>query len=197
MRAHCKQRAIACLPNVYLEDQGRFYDATLAIDAQGNIVEIGKMVHIAQQPMFYEQDYYDPSDDGFRVVDLAGVRVGIVVCFDRHYAESFRACALQGAELIVIPTVNTIDEPLDIFEAELRAAAYQNNVFVAMANRVGQEDRMQFAGESIVVDPDGRVIVKADDRAQLVIATLDLSAPGQARERRPYISLLRPDMYAR
>ena len=195
LRAHCKKRAIACLPNVYLEDKGRFYDASLAIDAQGNIAGMGKMVHIAQQPMFYEQDYYDQSEDGFQVIDIAGVRIGIVVCFDRHYAESFRACAQQGAELIVIPTANTFAEPLDIFEAELRVAAYQNNVFVAMANRVGREDAMHFAGESIVVDPDGRVIVKADAKPQLVTATLDLSAAPRARENRPYISLLRPDMY--
>ncbi len=195
LRAHCQKRAIACVPNIYLDDGGHYYDACLAIDPTGNIVDVGKMVHIAQQPMFFEQDYYAPSTDGFRVVDLAGVRIGMIVCFDRHYPESFRACARQGAELIVIPTVNTTAEPLDIFEAELRVAAYQNNLFVAMANRVGLEDAMHFAGESMVVDPNGHVIAKADAQAQLMTVTLDLETLRQARLSRPYLSLLRPEMY--
>ncbi|MDB6000294.1 MAG: carbon-nitrogen hydrolase family protein [Rhizobacter sp.] len=195
LRDHCKKREIAGVPNVYLEEGNGFYDASVVIDSQGDVLDVGKMVHIADQPLFYEQDYYTPSNTGFRVVTVAGVRVGIVVCFDRHYAESFRACAKQGAELILIPTVNTKTEPLDIFEAELRAAAYQNNVFIAMANRVGQEDAMHFAGESIVVDPEGGVMHKADDQERLVTVTLDLSMVAQARQRRPYLSLLKPYRY--
>ncbi len=195
LRAHCKKRGIACLPNVYLDDDGACYDASLAIDAQGNLAGIGKMVHIAQQPMFFEQDYYTPAPDGFRVVDLAGVRVGIVVCFDRHFPESFRACAKQGAELIAIATANTRGEPLDIFEAELRAAAFQHNLFVAMANRVGREDAMHFAGESMVVNPNGRVLAKAGSDEELVIASIDLAEVHEARRQRPYLELLRPEMY--
>jgi predicted amidohydrolase len=195
LQAHCKKRAIACLPNVYLEHNGACYDASLAIDRNGKIAGIGKMVHIAQQAQFFEQDYYTPASDGFCVVNLAGVRVGIVVCFDRHYGESFRACARQGADLIAIPTANTVDEPLDLFAAELRTAAYQNNVFIAMANRVGQEDRMQFAGESMVVDPHGRILEKAGAESGLLTATLNLDAVDDARRQRPYRSLLRPDMY--
>ncbi|WP_455285542.1 carbon-nitrogen hydrolase family protein [Cupriavidus necator] len=195
LRQHCRTRSVACLPNIYLQDGDACYDATIAIDARGEIVQVGKMVHIAQQPLFYEQDYYTPSDSGFRVATVAGVKVGIVVCFDRHFPESFRACARQGAELIVIASANTMAEPLDLFEAELRTAAFQNNLFIAMANRVGDEDAMCFAGDSIVVGPDGEVIKKADYREQLLIVTLDLERVGVARQCRPYIELLRPDQY--
>lgn len=191
LQQHCQERGVACLPNLYLREGDACYDATIAIDARGELVEVGKMVHIAQQPLFYEQDYYAPSDSGFRVASLAGIRVGIVVCFDRHYPESFRACAKQGAELIVIPTANTMAEPLDLFEAELRVAAFQNNVFIAMANRVGREGAMVFAGESIVVGPHGEVMEKADHREQLLIATLDIEQAAIARQCRPYLSLLR------
>ena len=69
------------------------------------------MVHIAQAPLFYEQDYYTPSGDGFHVYDAEGMKTGIVVCFDRHYPESIRTEALLGAELILIPTANVKSEP--------------------------------------------------------------------------------------
>ena len=77
-------------PNVYLEENGKAYDASLLIGADGQIAGIQKMVHIAQACQFYEQDYYTPSDDGFRVFDTPWGRIGIVVCFDRHYPESIR-----------------------------------------------------------------------------------------------------------
>ena len=65
------------------------------------------MVHIAQAEQFYEQDYYTPSDEGFKVFDTEFGKIGLVVCFDRHYPESIRTEVLRGAELILIPTVNT------------------------------------------------------------------------------------------
>lgn len=97
------------------------------------------MVHVAQAEKFYEQDYYTPSDDGFKVFDTIYGKIGIVVCFDRHYTESIRTEMLMGADLIVVPTVNTKAEPSEMFEWELRVQAFQNSVAVAMCNRVGTE----------------------------------------------------------
>lgn len=90
-------------------------------------------------------------------------KIGIVVCFDRHYLESIRTEALKGANLILIPTVNTKAEPSEMFEWELRVQAFQSSVAIAMCNRVGVEGEMFFSGESIVVDENGNVIKKADD----------------------------------
>lgn len=69
-----------------------------------------------------------------------------MICFDRHLPESIRSCALQGAELVIVPTANTKAEPLEMFEWEMRVQAMQNQIFIAMCNRVGTEDAMQFAG---------------------------------------------------
>jgi len=87
-----------------------------------------------------------------------------VVCFDRHYPESIRTEALRGAELIIIPTANTKSEPSELFQWEIRVQAFQNYVNIAMCNRVGTEDQMEFSGESVVVDYNGNVITCADDR---------------------------------
>ena len=171
------------------------FDASLMIGADGSVMGISKMVHIAQMPGFYERDYYTPSDTGFRVYETPLGKIGIVVCFDRHYPESIRTCALRGASLVVIPTANTMDEPRDVFECELRAAAFQNGIYVAMCNRVGTEGEVVFCGESVVVDPSGNIVVKGDSTEAVVLADVELSQVIAARTKRPYLLLRRPELY--
>lgn len=191
----CEEYSLYLSPNLYIEKNGKKYDMSLMIDKSGNLLGTSKMVHIMQAEKFYEQDYYAPSEDGFKVYDTAFGRVGIVICFDRHLPESIRTCALKGAELIIIPTANVIGEPLEMFEWEIRTQAYQNNVFVAMCNRVGKEGGMEFVGQSLVADCDGNIIFKSDNQEQLITCELDLSLCKKSRENRPYINLRREEMY--
>ena len=190
-----KKYSIISVPNVYLEEEGKPYDASLMIDNNGEIIGTQKMVHIAQAKQFYEQDYYTPSNDGFKVFDTEYGKIGIVVCFDRHYPESIRTEALMGADLILIPTVNTKTEPSEMFEWELRVQAFHNSVSIAMCNRVGDEVVMNFSGESIVVGPSGEVIKKAGDQEELIYVDIDLSNSKKIRESRPYTQLRRKELY--
>jgi len=96
----CKEVGIIAVPNIYLEEDGCAYDASILIDRGGEVIGIQKMVHVAQAKQFYEQDYYAPSDDGFKVFDTEFGKIGIVVCFDRHYPESIRTEAMMGADII-------------------------------------------------------------------------------------------------
>jgi predicted amidohydrolase len=192
----CRKYRIAASPNFYYEEKGSAYDASFLFDQSGTIKGCQKMVHIAQAPQFYEQDYYTPSDDGFHVFDMENLRIGIVVCFDRHYPESIRTEAAMGAELILIPTANVKAEPMELFEQEIRVQAYQNECYIAMCNRVGYEAAMDFAGESIVVDPDGRTIAKAGASEELLTAVIDPERVRNVRKKRPYLTLRRPEWYA-
>jgi predicted amidohydrolase len=178
-------------PNFYIEDNGKYYDMSLMIDNNAKIIEKSKMVHIAQAKYFYEQDYYAPSDDGFKVVNTPFGKVGIVICFDRHIPQSIQSCAIQGAQFVIIPTANTCAEPMDMFEKEIQVQAYQNNVFIAMCNRVGKEDKMNFAGQSLIIDSNGNTLYKANDKEQLIKFDIDLSN----KKSRYYTELLRPNMY--
>lgn len=182
-------------PNLYLSLDGHAYDASLMIDRAGMIEGISTMVHIFQAPFFYEQDYYTPSADGFKVYETEVGRIGIVICFDRHIPESIQTCAARGADLILIPTANTKAEPMDLFEYEIRTQAMQNGVFIAMCNRVGREDQMDFAGESLVASPDGSLIVKAGCQEELVTAEFSLEDARRERQKRPFLFLRRPEMY--
>lgn len=196
IRDTCRRLKVLASPNVYLIADGRRFDASLMIDEKGEVLDISKMVHVAQLPGFYEQDYYTPSDTGFKVHKTSFGEVGVVVCFDRHFPESVRTCALRGAKLVVIPTANIKGEPLNLFECELRAAAMQNGVFIAMCNRVGREEEATFCGESIVIDSDGEVIFKAGDTEGLFIVDVELSKVDVSRRVRPYLALRRPELYA-
>ena len=191
----CLRYHIAAIPNIYLLENEKYYDASILIDKTGEINGIQKMVHVAQAEYFYEQDYYSISDTGFHVFDTEFGRIGIVVCFDRHYPESIRTESLMGADIILIPTVNTKSEPIEMFEWEIRVQAFQNSVAIAMCNRVGMEGEMEFAGESLVVDANGEVILKADDMEQLIVTKVDVNQSKVIREQRPYTTLRRPELY--
>lgn len=191
----CRKCNIMAVPNIYLTENGKSYDASILIDHEGTILGIQKMVHIAQAEHFYEQDYYMPSDTGFQVFDTIFGKVGVVVCFDRHYPESIRTEVLMGADLILIPTVNTKQEPMKMFEMEICVQAFQNSVSIAMCNRVGKEDAMEFAGESLVVSAEGKILLKADDTEKIIYVDIDLDESRRTRQGKPYTSLRRTELY--
>ena len=193
--AAARQSGLYCSPNLYLELGGRPFDTSLWISPEGEIEGMAKMVHVMQARQFYEKDYYTPSDDGFKVFDTPFGRVGIVICFDRHLPESIRTCAVLGAQLVIIPTANTSAEPMEMFEWEVRVQAMQNGLFAAMCNRVGREGDMDFCGQSLLVSPDGDVLLRAGGEEGLLTAEIDLRQADEARARRPYLSTRRPEMY--
>lgn len=178
-------------------EDGRHYDSSPVIDADGSLLGATRMVHIAQFPGFWEQDYYTPGDRGAPVYDTAAGRVGVAICYDRHFPEYLRALALAKADLVAIPQAGAIDEwPDGLFEAEVRTAAFQNGYFVALCNRVGVEEKSTFAGESFVVDPEGRVLARGRRLEEdLVTADLDLGAVADSTARRLFFRDRRPDLY--
>lgn len=191
----CRANDIMAVPNVYLTENGKAYDASILIGRDGSVIGVQKMVHIAQADKFFEQDYYTPSDDGFKVFDTEFGKIGVVVCFDRHYPESIRTEVLMGADIILIPTVNTKAEPSEMFEWEIRVQAFQNSVIIAMCNRVGEEGEMVFSGESLVVGADGDIIAKAGESEGILYADIDISRSAELRNSRPYTQLRRTEFY--
>lgn len=191
----CARLKIYAVPNFYYEENGKYYDANIFFDDQGHKLGIQKMVHIAQAEQFYEQDYYAPSDDGFHMWETPFGNISVVICFDRHYPESVRTCALMGADLILIPTANTTSEPMELFEWEVRIQAFQNSAAIAMCNRIGTEGDMTFSGESLVAGPDGSLLAKAGTMEEILLVDLDLPKCRELRARKPYTSLRAPQFY--
>lgn len=195
LQAKARQHGYYLSPNIYLQQPDGRYDASPFITPKGELEAVSSMVHIFSAPCFYETGYYTPSPDGFHVYDTPFGKVGIVICFDRHIPESVRTCAAMGADLVIIPTANMCSEPLDLFEAEIRTEAMQNQVFIAMCNRVGPEGDEVFAGQSLVVGPDGQLIYKANEKEQLVTVDLDMAEASIWKAKRPFINLRRTEFY--
>jgi len=196
--ALARELRLVIVLNVYERDGEHAYDCSPVLDADGRLVGRTRMVHITEYPGFHEQQYYSPGDLGAPVFDTAVGRVGVAICYDRHFPEYMRALGLAGADLVVVPQAGVEDEwPAGFFEAELCTPAFQNGYFVALCNRVGREDRLVFAGESFVCGPDGRVITRAP-RGQdaILLADLDLSAVTRSHGRRLLMRDRRPELYA-
>ena len=183
--------------NLYEAGDGRFYDSSPVFDADGSHLGTTRMVHITQYERFWEQDYYDPGDGGAPVYETAVGKVGVAICYDRHYPEYMRALGRAGAELVIIPQAGSVGEwPEGMFEAEVRAAAFQNGYFAALCNRVGEEEELTFAGESFVVDPEGRILAQAaSGREDLLLVDLDLTAAAGSTARKLFWRHRRPELY--
>ncbi len=176
---------------------GRFYDSSPVFDADGSLLGITRMVHITQYDCFFEQDYYDPGDCGAPVYDTAVGKVGVAICYDRHYPEYMRALGVAGAEIVVIPQAGTVGEwPEGMYEAEVRTAAFQNGYFTALCNRVGREEALEFSGESFVSDPEGRILARgATGEDDLVLADCDLELARNSTARRLFWRDRRGELY--
>ena len=166
-------------------------------DADGRLLGVTRMAHITEYACFHEQDYYDADDRGASVYDTAAGRIGVAICYDRHYPEYMRRLGELGAELVVIPQAGSVGEwPDGLYEAEVRVAAFQNGYWAALCNRVGEEEELTFAGESFVVDPEGRVVARAPEREEtLLLADIDLAACTGSTARRLFWRDRRPELY--
>ena len=196
--ALARELGVVFVLNVFERDGEATYDCSPVIDADGSLLGRTRMVHITEYPCFHEQQYYSPGDLGAPVFDTAIGRVGVAICYDRHFPEYMRALGLAGAELVVVPQAGVVDEwPAGFFEAELCTPAFQNGYFVALCNRVGVEDRLTFAGESFVCGPEGGVRARAPRGSDAVLlADLDLADVDRSHARRVLLKDRRPELYA-
>lgn len=179
------------------DNPGVTFDSSPVIDADGTILGITRMVHITEYEYFHEQGYYAPGDRGAPVFDTRFGRIGVAICYDRHYPEYMRALAIAGAEVVVVPQAGATGEwPKGLYEAEMQVAAFQNGYFTALCNRVGKEENLNFAGESFVCEPDGNVVARAGSGAdEILYCDLDLNQVTQSHARRLFLRDRRPELY--
>jgi len=189
---------VVIILNLYELDEDKTYDSSPVINTDGSIMGTTRMVHITDYACFHEQKYYTPGDHGAPVYDTPHGKIGVAICYDRHYPEYMRALALQGAEIVFIPQAGTVDEwPEGLYEAELRTAAFQNGYFTALCNRVGEEPKLTFAGESFVCNPSGKIIAKADkEKEQILYCDIDLADVQNSHAKKLFIRDRRPSLYA-
>lgn len=183
-----------------VEDEERLANTTVVFDPAGEIVASYRKIHlfdvdIAGQPSFRESDTITPGD---RIVtfDMDGIRVGLAICYDLRFPELFRAMALAGAEVIMLPAAFTLMTGRDHWEPLIRARAIENTVFMVAAAQVGPHPpgRMCY-GRSLVVDPWGVVLAQAGDIPTVITATLEMDEIARVRGQIPSLRNRMPHLY--
>src|SRR5688500_11064898 len=128
-----RELGIVAVINLFERDGERTYDSSPVIDADGSLLGVTRMIHITDYPCFHEQGYYTPGDKGAPVYRTLAGRIGVAICYDRHFPEYMRALAVKGADLVIVPQAGAVDEwPEGLYEGELRVAAFQNGYFTAL-----------------------------------------------------------------
>ncbi len=190
-------KQVVIILNIFELAGGLTFDSSPVIDADGTILGVTRMVHITEYEYFHEQGFYTPGDNGIVVFNTRYGKIGVAICYDRHYPEYMRALAVAGAELVVVPQAGSVGEwPDGLYEAELQVAAFQNGYFTALCNRVGDEENLAFAGESFVCGPNGRVLARAAEGTdEILYCDLDLGQVAQSHARKLFMRDRRPELY--
>lgn len=184
--------------NLFETDGNKTYDSSPVIDADGTLLGVTRMVHIFEAPCFHEKGYYTPGDGKKLVYETAVGKIGVAICYDRHFPEYMRALGLQGAELVFVPQAGAVGEwPSGLFEAEMQVAGFQNGYFTALCNRVGKEDCVTFEGKSFVTAPDGRIIAQAPAMEDhILVCEIDLDEVKKSHARQHFIPDRRSELYS-
>ncbi|MGB3715532.1 MAG: carbon-nitrogen hydrolase [Candidatus Promineifilaceae bacterium] len=175
-----------------------FHNTAVVIDADGRYLGKYRKMHIPEDPLYYEKFYFAPGDLGYKAFHTRYAEIGVLICWDQWFPEAARLTAMQGAEIIFIPTaIGFTPAEISISGTEYanswqivqRGHAVANACFLAAVNRVGYEDNpegnegINFWGQSFISDPNGKVLAKAaDDQEEVLVCPVDLAFIDQVRD---------------
>jgi predicted amidohydrolase len=171
------------------------------IGPDGEIRAVYRKIHMfdveVAGTVYRESDGEEPGDEVVLGETASGARLGLTVCYDLRFPELYRALALRGARVLVVPSAFTLTTTRDHWEVLVRARAIENACFVVAANQVGAHPPgHESGGRSLIVDPWGVVLAQAPDRPGVIVADLDFDAQDEVRRSLPSLEHLRPEVYA-
>jgi N-carbamoylputrescine amidase len=178
---------------------GLYFNTAVVLETDGSVVGKYRKNHIPQLgPCYWEKFFFAPGDLGYPVFRTSAGRIGVAICYDRHFPEVWRALGLNGAEIVFNPSA-TSDYARRAWDLEQPSQALANGYFVAAINRVGVEEPLSsvhFFGSSYLCGPRGEVLARAgEDKDEFVAADLDLAQIEEARGVWQFYRDRRPDSY--
>jgi beta-ureidopropionase len=201
MRDVARERQMVIIVPIYEEEiTGIYYNTAAVIDADGNYLGKYRKNHIPHvAPGFWEKFYFKPGNLGYPAFDTAYARIGVYICYDRHFPEGARALGLNGAEIVFNPSATVAGLSEYLWKLEQPAHAVANGYFIAAINRVGYEAPWnigEFYGQSYFCDPRGQIIAQAPrDEDALVVADLNLDMIREVRNTWQFFRDRRPETY--
>jgi beta-ureidopropionase len=202
--ALAREHSMVMVLPVYEEDlPGVLYNTAAVLDADGSYLGKYRKNHLPHLDRFWEKFYFRPGNLGWPVFDTAVGSIGVAICYDRHFPESWRALGLAGAELVFNPNASKPGQSERLWELEQPAAAGANGYFVAVPNRVGLEtdefgaEAVPFYGSSYVVDPRGNFVgeIASQSDEELLVRDIDLDQVRATRFDWQFYRDRRPDSY--
>jgi len=201
MQELAKELHIAIVLPIYeVDGEGIYYNTAAVIDSEGKYLGKYRKTHIPQvAPGFWEKFYFRPGNLGYPVFDLGFCKIGVYICYDRHFPEGARALGLNGAEIVFNPSATVAGLSEYLWKLEQPAHAAANGYFVGAINRVGMEAPWnigEFYGQSYFCDPRGQIISQASrDKDEVLTTDLDLGQIAEVRKTWQFYRDRRPDMY--
>ena len=200
MRDAAKRHGMVIVSPVYERDRGgAFYNTAVVIDEDGQYLGKFRKIHIPKIEGFDEKHYFADGDLGYPVFETTFCKVGVYICYDRHFPEGWRALALGGAELVFNPSATFKGVSDHLWNLEQVGAAIANGIFVGTNNRVGTEPSLGnhvFYGSSYFCNPRGEILAQGgDEDDELVVAALDLDQIREVRDTWQFFRDRRPETY--
>lgn len=201
MQEVARKHGMVIIVPIYEEEiTGVYYNTAAVIDADGKYLGKYRKNHIPHtKPGFWEKYYFKPGNLGYPTFETAFARIGVYICYDRHFPEGARALGLNGAEIVFNPSATVAGLSEYLWELEQPAHAVANGYFVGAINRVGHEkpwDIGEFYGKSYFCNPRGKIIAQASrDSDELVVADLDLDQIREVRNVWQFYRDRRPETY--
>jgi len=201
MQDLARKHSMALIVPIYeVEQEGVYYNTAAVIAADGKYLGKYRKTHIPHvAPGFWEKFYFRPGNLGYPTFDAGVARIGVYICYDRHFPEGARALGLNGAEIVFNPSATVAGLSEYLWKLEQPAHAVANGYYVGAINRVGVEAPWnigEFYGSSYFCNPRGQIIAQASrDQDEVLTADLDLDMIGEVRKTWQFFRDRRPDMY--
>ncbi|MBI1259679.1 MAG: acyltransferase [Chloroflexi bacterium] len=193
---------VLIVPMYEQEAPGIYYNTAAVIDADGSYLGKYRKTHIPHTPGFWEKYYFRPGNLGYPVFNTAVGKVGVYICYDRHFPEGARVLGLNGAELVFIPSATSRGLSQHLWRIEQTSHAIANGYYVGTINRVGIESDLgedDFYGQSYFCDPRGQFCGEVGDayKEELLVRDLDLDLIKEVRDTWQFYRDRRPEMYGK
>jgi len=200
MQAYARKYNMVIIVPVYEKEQaGVLYNTAAVIDADGTYLGKYRKTHIPHTGGFWEKFFFKPGNLGYPVFQTKYAKIGVYICYDRHFPDGARCLGLNGAEIVYNPSATTVGQSQYLWKLEQPAHAVANGYFMGCINRVGTEapwNLGKFYGSSYFVNPLGQIFACAsEDKDELLIADLDLDLIEQVRSKWQFFRDRRPETY--
>jgi len=202
MQEYARKYDMVIIVPVYEKEQaGLLYNTAAVIDAGGEYLGKYRKTHLPHTSGFWEKFFFRPGNLGYPVFDTKYAKIGVYICYDRHFPEGARALGLNGAEIVYNPSATVAGLSQYLWKLEQPAHAVANGYFMGCINRVGAEEPWKlgkFYGTSYFVDPRGKIFSEAsEDNDELLIAEFDLDMIDEVRSTWQFFRDRRPDAYGK